>query len=62
RGKEKNMSIQIKDLIKKLEEKDQDAMVEFIVVETDGMMVCMDVESSAESMVDLLGLFSNGSK
>ena len=56
------MSIQIKDLIKKLEEKDQDAMVEFIVVETDGMMVCMDVESSAESMVDLLGLFSNGSK
>jgi hypothetical protein len=55
------MAIKTKDLVKKLQEKDQDAEVEFIVVKTDGEMVCMDVEAKAKSMVDLLKLFNSSS-
>ena len=53
------MAIKIKQLIKNLEKKDQDKDVEFIVVTTNGEMVCMDVEAKAKSMVDLLKLFNN---
>jgi len=52
------MAITVKDLVEKLKEKDQDKEVEFVVVGTDGMMVCMDVKSSAKSMVDLLKMFN----
>ena len=52
------MAIRIKDLVKKLNEKDQNKEVEFIVVGTDGNMVCMDVETSASNMVKLLKLFN----
>lgn len=51
------MAIKIEELVKKLQDKDQNAEVEFIVVKTDGDMVCMDVEKSARSMVKLLKLF-----
>jgi len=52
------MSIKIKDLIKKLEEKDLEAEVEFVVVETTGNMVCMDIKSNAHDMAELLSLFA----
>jgi NMD protein affecting ribosome stability and mRNA decay len=53
------MAIKVKKLIKKLKEKDQDAEVEFIIVKTNGIMICMDVNSSAKNMVDLLKLFNS---
>ncbi len=54
------MAIKIKDLIKKLREKDQNKEVEFIVVDTDGFAVCIDVEMKAShSMEELLSIFGN---
>lgn len=55
------MSIRVKDLLKILKEKDQDADVEFMVVKTNGELVCMDISTSAKSMVDLLELFRSDS-
>lgn len=52
------MSLKVKDLIKKLQEKDQDTEVEFAVVTTNGDLVCMDIETTAKSMADLLKLFN----
>ena len=69
------MAIKTKDLIKKLQEKDQDAEVEFIVVlqekdqdaevefivvTTDGVMVCMDIKTQAPNSLKLLKLFNSG--
>jgi len=54
------MAIKVKELIKKLKEKDQDAEVEFVVVKTNGDMVVMDVETSAHNMATLLSMFSTG--
>ena len=56
------MAIKIKQLIKKLEEKDQDTEVEFIVVSTAGMMVCMDIETQAPNTLKILKLFKSGEK
>lgn len=55
------MAIKVKDLIKKLEEKEQDKEVEFVVVGTDRMIVCMDIKSSAHSMAELLSMFNSDS-
>lgn len=52
------MAIKIKELIKKLGEKDQNAEVEFVVVKTNGNMVCMDIKSNAHDMTKLLNMFS----
>ena len=52
------MAIKIRDLIKKLAEKDPNDEVEFIVATTNGDMVCMDVEMAAHEMAELLSLFS----
>lgn len=49
--------MKIKDLIKNLKTKDQDAEVEFIVCKTDGEIVCMKVESKAADIVKMLKLF-----
>jgi len=54
------MAIKIKDLVKKLEQKDQDDEVEFIVVTTKGMMVCMDIKTQAPNTLNLLKLFNSG--
>ena len=43
------MIIKIKHLIKKLEEKDPEADVEFVVVETNGDLVCMFTPSESGS-------------
>jgi hypothetical protein len=51
------MSIKVKELIKKLETKDQDADVEFIVVDSNGNLVCVDVENEATNITKLLKLF-----
>lgn len=56
------MAIKIKDLIKKLSGKDQNADVEFVVVKTGGEAVCMDVKTAAKCMVDLLKLIGNDAK
>lgn len=52
------MSIKVEDLVKKLQSKDQSNEVEFIVVTTDGNLVCMDVESNSHDMVTLLSMFN----
>ena len=54
------MAIKVKELIKKLKDKDQDAEVEFIVVKTNGDMVAMEVETSAHNMATLLSMFKSG--
>lgn len=51
------MSIKIKELIKKLKEKDQNAEVEFVVVKTTGALVVMDLETSANNIAQLLEMF-----
>ena len=53
------MSIKIKQLIEKLREKDPEADVEFVVVETtgEGNLVCMDIEANAHQMAELLTMF-----
>jgi hypothetical protein len=53
------MSITIKNLVKKLQSKNQDNEVEFIVVTTDGNLVCMDVDSNAHDMTTLLSMFNH---
>ena len=52
------MVVKVKDLIEKLKKNDQNTEVEFIVVGTDGMLVCMDVKASSKPMVKLLKTFS----
>ena len=54
------MAIKVKDLIKALEEKEQDAEVEFVVVKTNGDLVVMDIETRAHNMATLLSMFSSG--
>ena len=51
------MSSKIKQLIKLLETKDLEADVEFVVVETTGNLVCMDIEANAHQMAELLTMF-----
>ena len=51
------MSSKIKQLIKLLETKDIEADVEFVVVETTGNLVCMDIETNAHQMAELLSIF-----
>lgn len=52
------MAIAVKELIKKLEEDDQEMLVEFIIVNTDGGIGHLDVSESAKDMYDLLVLFN----
>ena len=52
------MAIKVKELVKKLKEKDQNAEVEFVVVNINGEMVCMDIASSAHNITKLLQLFT----
>ena len=54
------MAIKIKELIKILKKKDQNAEVEFVVVTTDGKLVCMDINAAAKDMSDLLKMFGSG--
>ena len=53
------MAIKIKELIKKLEEKDQESNVEFIVVKTDDELVVMDVSTRTKSMIKFLKMFGS---
>lgn len=54
------MSVRIKDLIKLLREKDQNKEVEFVVVSTEGHLVCMDIEANADDLARLLKAFNKG--
>lgn len=51
------MAIKVKDLVKILKGKDQNADVEFVVVKTDGTMVCMDLKGQTRAMASLLKMF-----
>ena len=51
------MAIKIKHLIKKLQDKNQEQVVEFVVVATDGALVCMDIEANANELQKLLKMF-----
>ena len=51
------MSLKVKHLIEKLKEKDPEKEVEFMIIGVDNTVVCLDVESSAHGMVDLLKMF-----
>jgi hypothetical protein len=50
--------MKIKDLVKNLKTKDQDAEVEFIVCKTTGELVCAQIESKAADLAKLLKIFS----
>jgi hypothetical protein len=52
------MSVKIKDLVRILQTKPQNDEIEFVVVRTDGMLVTMDLESSANDMSKILRLFT----
>ena len=54
------MAIKVKELIKNLKKKDQDAEVEFVVIKTNGDLVAMDIETSAHNMATLLSMFKTG--
>jgi len=47
----------VKELIEILSDKDQAAIVEYIVVEPDGNLVCMKVEKQAKPIIKLLKHF-----
>lgn len=49
----------IKDLVKILQKKEQDAEVEFIVLKTNGNIVCMDVEAKSTDLIKMLKSFKN---
>lgn len=49
--------MKIKDLIKNLETKDQEAEVEFIVCKVTGELVCVKIESKAADIAKMLNLF-----
>jgi hypothetical protein len=52
--------MKIKDLVKNLKTKDQDAEVEFIVCKTTGELVCMLVDSKAATdIIKMMKLFGN---
>lgn len=51
------MAIKIKELIKKLQEKEQDAEVEFVVVKTNNELICMDIKTKAHNLTQLLKMF-----
>lgn len=56
------MARKIKDLVKVLQQKDQNAEVEFVIVQIDGIMVCMDLEAKNKSVSELLKMFDKKSK
>ena len=51
-------AVKIKELIKRLEKKNQELEVEFIIVDTDDYMVCAEIEDKAKSMVKILKMFN----
>jgi hypothetical protein len=51
------MATKIKDLVKKLQEKDPEQVVEFVVVGTDGALVLIDIETQAHDLAHLLKMF-----
>ena len=53
------MAMQVKELIKKLKKKDENAMVEFVVVNVNGNLVCMDIQSNGVDLQKLLAMFGN---
>lgn len=53
------MAIPVKELIKNLKKKDQNSVVEFVVVKTSGDLVCMDVNAKAKDIQKLLKMFGN---
>lgn len=53
------MAIKIKQLIKNLQKKDQEAEVEFVVVKTNGNLICMDIKSNAKDMQKMLKMFGS---
>lgn len=53
--------ITIEKLIEALKEKNQKAVVECIVVETDGRLVCMYVSSWAKKMINFLKMLTKNS-
>ena len=53
------MAIPVSKLIEKLKEKDQNAEVEFVVVETNGNLVCMDLANNTKDMAKLLKMFGD---
>jgi hypothetical protein len=51
------MATKVKDLIKKLQEKEQDDEVEYVIASTKGEMVCIDIETQAYDLARLLKMF-----
>jgi hypothetical protein len=51
--------MKIKDLVKNLQTKDQDAEVEFIVCKKTGELVCAQIESQAADLAKLLKVFGS---
>jgi hypothetical protein len=49
--------ITIEELIKDLQKKDQQAMVEVIIVETNGQCICLYVHKLAKQMTKFLQMF-----
>lgn len=52
------MAIKVSDLIEKLKEKEQDAVVEFIIAKESGELVCADVSKTAKDMGKILKMLS----
>jgi hypothetical protein len=53
------MAITVAELIEKLKEKDQEAVVEFVVATESGQLVCADVSKTAKAMAAILKMFKS---
>lgn len=51
------MSTRMKDLVKTLQTKNQEAEVEFVVVYVDGELICVDITEQAGAFMKVLKLF-----
>jgi len=54
------MATKTGDLVSKLIDKDSDEEIEFIIVKTDGSLVCVDVENTSDKMIEFLKMFKGG--
>jgi len=52
--------MKLKDVIKRLQEKDQNLDVDYLVVTKEGAIVSMQMEMNAHSTAELLKLFPSG--
>lgn len=56
------MALKMKELVAKLQEKDQETDVEFVVCKTDGEIVAMHMQRNAGDLVRALRLFEGNRK